>query len=193
MSGGTQPSPDEEPAIATDPVSEELSTVSDTEEFGTDTNAVISDPAVANCYGSYERKNWSAAFVYCSADAEQGDADAQNKLGSLYDAGRGVAKDNAEAVRWYRKAADQGGASAQYNLGVMYDEGEGVMEDDAEAVRWYRKAADQGRARAQYNLGVMYDEGEGVTEDDAEAVRWYRKAAAQGDADARKRVAELGY
>jgi len=153
--GATESSSDEEPAIASDVASEELSTVSDTEEFGIDTNAVSSDPAVANCYGSYERKNWSAAFVYCSADAEQGDADAQNKLGSLYDAGRGVAKDDAEAVRWYRKAADQGRASAQYNLGVMYDEGEGVTEDDVEAVRWYRKAAAQGDADAKKRVAEL--------------------------------------
>ena len=58
--------------------------------------------------------------------------------------GRGVLKDEAEAVRWYRLAAEQGYAIAQHNLGVMYDKGEGVLKDDAEAVRWYRLAAEQG-------------------------------------------------
>ena len=29
----------------------------------------------------------------------------------------GVPEDDAEAVRWYRKAAEQGHAGAQYNLG----------------------------------------------------------------------------
>ena len=77
----------------------------------------------------------------------------------MYATGRGVLKDEAEAVRWYRLAADQGDADAQLNLGVMYDNGRGVLKDEAEAVRWYRLAADQGDAAAQFNLGNMYAKG----------------------------------
>ncbi len=77
----------------------------------------------------------------------------------MYDEGKGVAQDNNQALRWYRKAADQGHTSAQYNLGVMYREGKGVAQDDKQAARWYRKAADQGDADAQHNLDVMCDEG----------------------------------
>ena len=36
--------------------------------------------------------------------AEQGDADARFKLGFLYEFGRGVAQDYAEAVIWFRRA-----------------------------------------------------------------------------------------
>ena len=68
--------------------------------------------------------------------AEQGYAYAQNNLGVMYANGRGVPKDDAEAVRWFRLAAEQGDAAAQYNLGLMYANGEGVPKDDAEAVRW---------------------------------------------------------
>ncbi len=50
--------------------------------------------------------------------AEQGDADAQCSLGEMYDKGRGVAQDYAEAVKWYRMAAEQGYAWAQRNLGA---------------------------------------------------------------------------
>ena len=67
----------------------------------------------------------------------------------MYAEGRGVARDDAEAVRWYRKAAQQGYAIAQTILGFMYAEGEGVTRDDAEAVRWFRKAAEQGNAEAR--------------------------------------------
>ena len=116
--------------------------------------------------------------------AKAGDADAQVSLGFMYDNGIGVAEDDVEAVKWYRKAAEQGNAKAQNNLGVMYEKGKGVAEDDAEAVKWYRKAAEQGDANAQHNLGVMYDHGEGVAQDAAEATRWFRKAAEQGFAAA---------
>lgn len=107
----------------------------------------------------------------------------QFNLGLKYEKGQGVPKNEAEAARWYRKAADQGHAGAQDNLGIMYATGQGVVKDDAEAVRWYRKAADQGDAVGQNNLGVMYDNGLGIPKDEAEAIRWYRKAADQGEAN----------
>jgi len=97
---------------------------------------------------------------------------------------RGVAKDEEEAVKWYRKAAEQDDASAQYNLGLMYAEGLGVEKNEKEAVKWYRLAADQGYESAQCRLGLMYVYGEGVENDDVEAVKWIRKAADHGYADA---------
>ena len=62
--------------------------------------------------------------------------------------GEGVAKDYAEAVKWYRKAADQDCVAAQYHLGVAYDHGWGVANDDVEAVKWYRKAAQQKKSHS---------------------------------------------
>ena len=62
----------------------------------------------------------------------------------MYANGLGVAKDEAEAVKWYRKAAEQGNAYGQNNLGKMYANGLGVAKDEAEAVKWFRKAAEQG-------------------------------------------------
>jgi len=50
-------------------------------------------------------------FEDTKAKAEKGDAQAQCNLGLCYEEGAGVAKDAAEAVKWYRKAADQGHAS----------------------------------------------------------------------------------
>jgi TPR repeat protein len=52
-----------------------------------------------------------------------------------------VSQDNAEAAKWYRKAADQGHANAQYNLGVMYSTGQGVPQDYVEAHKWFNLAA----------------------------------------------------
>ena len=112
--------------------------------------------------------------------AEQGDAEAQFILGSMYREDLGVPQDDKEAVRWYRLAAEQGLALAQCNLGNAYEKGHGAPQDDKEAVRSYRLAAEQGLALAQFNLGVAYEEGHGVPQDGKEAVRWYRLAAEQG-------------
>ena len=66
-----------------------------------------------------------------------------------------MAKNDTEAVKWYRLAANQGLAEAQNNLGDMYRAGQGLTQDDAEAVKWYRLAADQGFAEAQDTRNVI--------------------------------------
>ncbi len=63
----------------------------------------------------------SSSFKETRAKAAQGDANAQNTLGEMYEKGKGVTQNNAEAVKWYRKAAEQGNAKAQNNLGIMYN------------------------------------------------------------------------
>jgi TPR repeat protein len=50
----------------------------------------------------------SSEFDKVSAEAEQGDVNAQNNLGFMYNTGKGVAQDYKEAVKWYTKAAEQG-------------------------------------------------------------------------------------
>ena len=118
------------------------------------------------------------------AKAEAGDADSEYRLGLCYYNGEGVAKNYAEAVKWYRKAAEQNYAEAQFSLGYCYANGKGVAKNDAEGVKWCRKAAEQNYAPAQYILGLSYAQGQGVAKNYAEAVKWYRKAAEQNDAQA---------
>ena len=111
-------------------------------------------------------------------------AEAQHNLGSRYAEGRGVPRDDATAVQWYRKAAEQGHANAQYNLGFRYAKGRGVPQDYAKAVRWHRKAAERGFAKAPLVLAFLYELGKGVPQNYAKAAQWYRKAAEKGIARA---------
>jgi TPR repeat protein len=62
------------------------------------------------------------------------------RLGMLYEAGRGVERDYAEARRWYEKAADLGDWPAMMSLGRLYERGLGVPKDASEARAWYQKA-----------------------------------------------------
>ena len=80
--------------------------------------------------------------------AEQGNADAQNNLGVMYQYGDGVLQDYAEAVKWYRLAAEQGDAEAQNNLGVMYQYGDGVLQDNVMAHMWLNIAAANGNKKS---------------------------------------------
>ena len=122
------------------------------------------------------------------AKAEAGDAQSEVELGVRYDDGEGVAKDPAEAVKWFRKAAEQNYATAQFDLGCCYLEGKGVPKNQVEAVKWYRKAAEQNDAEGQLYLGLSYVKGEGVAEDLVEAYKWLLLAARQGDESGKKIV-----
>ena len=90
---------------------------------------------------AYERGDYKTAYNELLPLAEQGDAAAQFYLGFMYETGQGVAQDDAEAVKWYRRAAEQGDADAQNNLGLMYEYGEGVAQDYVQAHMWYSLAA----------------------------------------------------
>lgn len=68
--------------------------------------------------------------------AEKGDPAAQNALGLRYATGEGVILDEAEAVRWFTKAAEQGNVSAQSKLGSIYYSGRGVRKDANRAYFW---------------------------------------------------------
>jgi TPR repeat protein len=137
----------------------------------------------------------------------------------MYADGTGPARDETQAMTWFRKAAaqgnrnaeagirmletrirevqeaqtaaDRGNAIAQATLAWKYYSGEGVVQDYAIALMWFRKAADQGNATGQYGLGFMYEHGDGVKQDYAQAATWYRKAAKQGDRDAQYQLEEM--
>ena len=78
--------------------------------------------------------------------AGKGHGLAQHGLGVMYLYGECVGKDEAEAARWFRRAADQGLVGAMMTLGMMYEQGLGVERDEEQARRLYKQAesADSG-------------------------------------------------
>jgi len=86
--------------------------------------------------------------------AKQGDADAQYNLGIMYERGQGATQDDAEAVKWYRKAAEQGHARAQGLLGLMYHQGLGVPQDYLQAHMWYNLSASRSPLDETFNTAA---------------------------------------
>jgi len=71
--------------------------------------------------------------------AAQGNASAENALGLLYAQGdykQSIHEDEAEAARWFTKAAEDGSVPAQYKLGLLYWGGHGVPKDTNKAYFW---------------------------------------------------------
>lgn len=92
-------------------------------------------------YVEYDRADYRSALKVWLPQAEQGDAEAQNYVGEIFEKGLGQEPDYLSAVSWYTKAANQGYSRAQINLGYMYEKGLGVDKDITTALNWYRKAS----------------------------------------------------
>jgi len=96
-------------------------------------------------------QDYVEAMKWCRLAADQGNAEAQDMLGTMYDHSEGVAKNYSEAVKWYHRAADQGNADAQSHLGLMYAAGEGVPRDYVRAHKWLNLSAARGN-----NFAIKY-------------------------------------
>ena len=72
----------------------------------------VAVPASAGPYedgkAAYDRGDYATALKIWRPFAEQGVTMAQYNLGVMYDKGQGVPQDDAEAAKWYQKAAEQG-------------------------------------------------------------------------------------
>lgn len=92
-------------------------------------------------YVAYDRASYATALKVWLPAAQQGDVDAMNYVGEIYEKGLGVQPDYPVALEWYRKAAEKGSSTAMINLGSMYEGGKGVTADVTLAMNWYRKAS----------------------------------------------------
>lgn len=140
---------------------------------------------------AYEEGDFGTALRVFQHLADEGDATAQFRLARLYETGRGVDADPAEALHWYRRAADRNHRTAQFVLGLKYQQGDGVGIDMAEAARWYELSARQGYPGAQLNLGALHATGEGVPRDPVRALAWWILAAKGGNTLAIRNRREL--
>ncbi|MCK5814317.1 MAG: sel1 repeat family protein, partial [Flavobacteriaceae bacterium] len=70
--------------------------------------------------------SFGQSFTETKKAAEQGDADAQYNLGTMYSKGKGTLTDIKQAFYWWKKAAEQGDAEAQCYIGAMYYNGDGT-------------------------------------------------------------------
>ncbi len=124
----------------------------------------------------------AAGLLRRAADA--GLTVADYRLGTLFEAGRGLPKDLASARAAYDRAARAGNRSAMHRLALLHSGGTGSDQDDTLAAYWFQQAAELGVTDAQFNLAVLYLRGQGIPMDQREAFRWFSIAAAQGDTEA---------
>ncbi|KAJ2742341.1 hypothetical protein GGI20_004546 [Coemansia sp. BCRC 34301] len=122
--------------------------------------------------------------------ARLGSADAQFKLGYLFELGNhGFPVDPRLSTYYYQLAAEQDHAEAQMALSGWYvSGGEGVFINDQLAFDWGHRAAQQGYTRAIFAMGYYYEMGVGCEPDINQANEWYARAAAAGSEEAKERL-----
>ena len=99
----------------------------------------------------YNERNFTDAAASFKLAAEQGHAEAQYLLSTMYDAGQGLQQDDAPKLpTGERRAAEQGHAYAQANLSFRYY----AANDFAEAFAWCQRAAHSNLAWAQYIISA---------------------------------------
>ena len=115
---------------------------------------------------------------------------AYEEIARMYFSGKGVQKDQVQALAYYRKAADLGSVHAQTCVGVMYYKGYGVAKNIKMAKQYLQPAADRGSTEALRNLGWMCYNGEyGFMTGKGKAFTYWMKASKLGDAESQIYVA----
>ena len=98
--------------------------------------------------------------------------------------------DEAEAIKWFKKAADKGDNNGLNYLGLAYLQGTGgVPLDPVRAFECFNKSAALGNPEAENMLGVCYQNGEGTEPDEEQALFWYQEAVKHNDPNAQNNLA----
>ena len=163
----------------------------------------------------------SQKFFYAKRAAERGNARAQFDLGLMYANGNGVAKNEAEALKWFSKAAQnnfykpvsvkrvvkrkkisqqfifaknaaaKGNVRAQFDLAMMYSKGNGVRKNEKLAFNYFHKAARNNSIEAKFQMGLNFAQGRGVKKQKQLAKYWFKLAAKAGHSRAMAHLASL--
>ena len=112
--------------------------------------------------------------------AKKGNAEAEFKVGEMYETGFGVKKDMKEAKNWITKSAEQGHETAKFKLLYWDIEKNGITKDNKAGVDVLVAEAEDGNPQAQFYVGKMHANGVGVKQNSTVAVGWLNKAALVG-------------
>jgi localization factor PodJL len=134
------------------------------------------------------KQDFAKAAYWYGKSAASGNAPGQYRLGTLYERGKGVAKDMKAALGWYERAAALGNVKAMHNAAVLAANNDQQKPDYARAFKWFSLGAAHGLKDSQFNLAVLLERGLGTKANPTEALFWYSMAAKQNDSDANKRA-----
>lgn len=127
----------------------------------------------------FKEKIYEKALKHFTNAAEQGNSDAQYKLGLLYFCGEGVPKDFVEAKKWFETAYKKNNGPATYFLSCMYYNGDGTDVDKNKS-RWlFDKASEECKQQDIMELENLYYKNRNATVITEEIVEEKKKEPGQ--------------
>ncbi|KAL7716387.1 tetratricopeptide repeat protein [Entamoeba marina] len=131
--------------------------------------------------------NNQLAFQLFSIAASKGNEKAQINLALCYLWGKGIRRNEDQAVTCYKNAAEKGNAEAQMKL-AKFLIGQYKQRQDPEiineALRMLEMASKQGNAQAMFNYGLCFYKGIGVPRNELKAFDLFKASAFKKDPDA---------
>ncbi|MBU1175668.1 MAG: sel1 repeat family protein [Alphaproteobacteria bacterium] len=171
--------------------------------------ATAADAALALASPSDPRADARASDTLSAlqAAAEDGQPIAMWRLGTMYETGEGVEKDEVRAFGYYSRLADENASTPPSSLeagivarsfvkvGEYYREGlpdAGIPADSSRSVNLLMHAATYfGDAEAQYEIGRLYLSGDGIGRSALQGARWLSLAARKGHVAAQATLGDL--
>jgi len=123
-----------------------------------------------------DSKEYHQAITLLTEASQAGHAPSQNNLGHCYEFGKGVEKNDARAVEWYKKSASQGHSASFINLGYLQMK----RREYGAAFEQFSNACKDGSIDSWYYLGLMHEKGYYVPLNVFLAFDYFQKASREG-------------
>jgi TPR repeat protein len=124
----------------------------------------------------YNEYRYDASLLYMTKASESGYGLAQSQLGAMLLEGKGIQKNQAEALEWIEKSMTSMTPNDCYNKGMIFYRGTTVVKDYALSFRFMERAAENDHVLAQAHLALVYYQGSGVEKSKSEAKKWIKKS-----------------
>jgi TPR repeat protein len=118
-------------------------------------------------------QDYNKAMEWLLKAADQGSYTAMNRIGHMYEMGKGVERNEETSKKWYTKAAEHGSVGAMNKIALLYH----YNKKYNKAMEWLLKAAKHGDPASIRNIGILYAEGQGVEQNCKKAFSWYLKSS----------------
>ncbi len=136
---------------------------------------------------SKHAENKKLGLIWLNKAVEQGNRQAQSKLGELYATGILVPKDIDKAKELFEIALAKGYTPALYQMGELARQ----QNDLPHAIDWYKKAASKNYAPAQISLARIYLQTKTPLYDPHTGFLWMLRAAQGGSSEAQLALSSI--
>ena len=147
---------------------------------------------LGECYrhGYGIRKNMPKAIdcylrATLSPDLHTGKKRALFALGSMYETGEGVDRDQCKAFQYFNVGAKYMYRDAQWKVALKCESGIGIEKHEVRAVEYFRLAANNGHRLAQIKSWKYYMKGKGIQRNLMSVIELLKPAAESGDREAK--------